>query len=78
MLRTITIDNFALVDKAKVDFDLGLNVITGETGAGKSIVVDALSLLTGARAASLNIRTGHDYAFIEIQISLISVYYENM
>ncbi len=65
MLRTITIDNFALVDKAKVDFDLGLNVITGETGAGKSIVVDALSLLTGARAASLNIRTGHDYAFIE-------------
>lgn len=65
MLRTITIDNFALVDKAKIDFDLGLNVITGETGAGKSIVVDALSLLTGARATNLNIRTGQDYAYIE-------------
>lgn len=52
MLERLTIDNYALIDKTGVDFREGLTVITGETGAGKSIMLDALSLLMGARADS--------------------------
>ena len=50
MLQRLTIDNYALIEKSVIDFDKGFTVITGETGAGKSIMLDALSLLMGARA----------------------------
>lgn len=50
MLNKLTIDNYALIDKSIIDFHQGFTVITGETGAGKSIMLDALSLLSGARA----------------------------
>ncbi|MCH5227890.1 MAG: DNA repair protein RecN [Muribaculaceae bacterium] len=50
MLAKLTIDNYALIDKSVIDFHEGFTVITGETGAGKSIMLDALSLLMGARA----------------------------
>ncbi|MCP4120696.1 MAG: DNA repair protein RecN [Bacteroidetes bacterium] len=50
MLNTIQIDNFAIIDHLEVDFQPGMTVLTGETGAGKSIIVDALSLLLGDRA----------------------------
>lgn len=52
MLRNLTIENFALIDKSSIDFEKGFTVITGETGAGKSIMLDALSLIMGARADS--------------------------
>ena len=52
MLTKLTIDNYALIDKSIIDFSEGFTVITGETGAGKSIMLDALSLLMGARADS--------------------------
>lgn len=52
MLSKLTIDNYALIDKSEIDFPSGFTVITGETGSGKSIMLDALSLLTGARADS--------------------------
>lgn len=52
MLTKLSIDNYALIDKSIVDFNDGFTVITGETGAGKSIMLDALSLLMGARADS--------------------------
>lgn len=52
MLTKLSIDNYALIDKSVIDFQDGFTVITGETGAGKSIMLDALSLLTGARADS--------------------------
>ena len=52
MLSKLSIDNYALIDKSNIDFKEGFTVITGETGAGKSIMLDALSLLMGARADS--------------------------
>ncbi len=60
MLESLTIRNFAIIDELDVEFSGGLNVITGETGAGKSIVVDALELALGARSSSDMIRAGAD------------------
>ena len=65
MLRELSIRNLAVVEEAVVPFASGLNVLTGETGAGKSIVVDALLLITGARAQLDWIRTGADSALVE-------------
>ena len=64
MLRELSIRNLAVVEEAVVPFAAGLNVLTGETGAGKSIVVDAMLLLTGARAQLDWIRTGADTATV--------------
>lgn len=58
MLTELYIRNLAIIDEVVVDFERGLNVLTGETGAGKSIVVDALGLLGGARATADSIRSG--------------------
>ncbi len=60
MLRDLHVRNLAVLSQAEVRFGSGLNVLTGETGAGKSLVVDSLALLTGARATSELIRTGAD------------------
>src|SRR6266566_1268919 len=56
------IENYAVVDRLRVRFHPGLNLLTGETGSGKSIVVDALGLLFGGRASADMIRSGHDRA----------------
>ena len=53
MLLNLRIRDFAIIDEADVDFDRGFTVVTGETGAGKSILVDALMLALGARAAPM-------------------------
>lgn len=60
MLRHLHVTNLAVVESASVEFEPGLNVLTGETGAGKSLVVDSLQLLGGARASSDLLRTGAD------------------
>ena len=60
MLRSISILNYALIRSLTVDLGEGLNVITGETGAGKSIVIDAISLLLGERGSKDNLRIGSD------------------
>ena len=60
MLESLSIRNYAIIDELTVAFSPGLNVITGETGAGKSIVVDAFELILGARASSDMVRTGTD------------------
>ena len=65
MLSELRIRNFALIDDLAVRLGPGLNVLTGETGAGKSIVVGALSLLLGERASSDSIRAGADRATVE-------------
>ncbi len=65
MLKEISIRNFAIIDQLRVEFGPGLNVFTGETGAGKSIVVDALNLALGERASGDLIRTGSDEAVVE-------------
>lgn len=65
MLSRLSIKNFALIDDISIDFDHGMNVITGETGAGKSIVIDAVSLLLGERADKSSIQTGKESAQVE-------------
>ncbi len=65
MLKCLNIFNFAVVDHLRVNFKPGLNVLTGETGSGKSLIVDALSLLIGARSSPTQIRTGENMASVE-------------
>src|SRR5260370_39142542 len=64
VLHELVIENYAVVDRLRVRFHSGLNLLTGETGSGKSIVVDALGLLFGGRASADMIRSGHDRARI--------------
>src|ERR1700731_4646899 len=65
MLRFLRIQRLAVIDALEVEFDPGLNVLTGETGAGKSILVEAVGLLLGGRASGDLVRTGEDTASIE-------------
>ncbi len=65
MLRFLRIRNLAVIESVDVEFEQGFNVLTGETGAGKSIVVEAVGLLLGARASSDLVRTGESQATIE-------------
>lgn len=65
MLRRLRLSQFALIDQAEIQFGPGLNVLTGETGAGKSILVEGLALLLGARASTDVIRQGAEQATIE-------------
>jgi DNA repair protein RecN (Recombination protein N) len=65
MLRYLRIRNLAVIDAVEVEFDRGFNVLTGETGAGKSILVEAVGLLLGGRASADLVRTGESQATIE-------------
>jgi len=65
MLSDLIIKNFAIIDQIQARFGPGLNTLTGETGAGKSILVDAINLLLGTRASSEMIRTGREEASVE-------------
>ena len=65
MLRFLSIRNLAVIDHLELEFEPGLNVLTGETGAGKSILVGAVGLLVGGRASADLVRTGEDSAAIE-------------
>src|SRR6056300_1186505 len=70
MLRTLRIKNLALVDDVQVGFNDGLNVITGETGAGKSLMMGALRLLLGERADKSMIRTGESSCSVHAEFGL--------
>jgi len=65
MLTLLKIDNVALIDKLQIEFGAGLNLLTGETGSGKSIIVDSLGALTGERVSSELIKEGEETARIE-------------
>jgi len=65
MLKSLTIRNYALLESVEIGFESGLNILTGETGAGKSIIIDALSLILGDRASSDMVRRGSDKAIVE-------------
>lgn len=70
MLLDITIKNFAIIQEVSLSFDIGMTVLTGETGAGKSIIIDAMNLMLGARATTDVIRHGSPKAEIEGLFSL--------
>lgn len=65
MLKNLSIKNYALIDELEIEFGTGLNIITGETGAGKSIIIDALNLILGERATQDEVRTGTDKTVVE-------------
>ena len=65
MLRSLHIRDYALIEELEVEFDSGLNIITGETGAGKSILLGALKLILGERASTEAVRTGAKKAIVE-------------
>lgn len=69
MIETLHIENIGIIDNITVDFKKGLNIITGETGAGKSLLVDALSLICGSRFSKDVIKTGENYCLVEIMIN---------
>ena len=64
MLSVLHIENIAVIEQANISFDRGFNVLTGETGAGKSIVIDAISAILGERTYRDVIRTGAGRAFV--------------
>jgi DNA repair protein RecN (Recombination protein N) len=65
MLRELVIENFALIERLNLEFGPGFNIMTGETGAGKSIIIDTVSLLLGGRSSTEQVRVGADAAQIE-------------
>ena len=65
MLKSLFIKNFVLIDNLDIHFDKGFSVITGETGAGKSIILGALSLVLGQRADGKSIKNGSEKCVIE-------------
>ncbi len=70
MLETLSIKNIALIDELSLDFNTGFNVLSGETGAGKSILIGALSFLLGSKAGTDIIRTG---AFLGLEFQEIRI-----
>ena len=70
MLESMQIKNFAIIDSLNLEFDQGLTALTGETGAGKSILLDAIKLIAGDRADSDNVKAGREKAEISVRFDL--------
>lgn len=70
MLESLHVKNLALIDEQEVNFSPGMNILSGETGAGKSIIIGSINLALGAKADKDYIRTGADYALVELIFSL--------
>ena len=73
MLTDLTIKNIAIIDTLQIAFKPGLTVLTGETGAGKSIIIDAVGLVMGGRASSDLIRSGEEEATVEAIFDISSL-----
>ena len=71
MLSTLYIENIAVIEKTNIEFSKGLNVLTGETGAGKSIIIDSINAVTGHRTSKDIIRTGSESAFVSATFTCI-------
>ncbi|MBQ7744620.1 MAG: AAA family ATPase, partial [Ruminococcus sp.] len=72
MISTLYIENIAVIEKCSIDFNTGLNVLTGETGAGKSIIIDAINAIMGQRTSKDIIRTGASSAFVSASFDEIN------
>ena len=72
MLELLHIENIALIQEADIQFRPGFNALTGETGAGKSIVIDALGAVLGGRTSRDLVRTGADRAFVSAEFSQVA------
>src|SRR5918994_3736601 len=78
MLRELRIKNFAIIDEVVLELKGGLNILTGETGAGKSIILNALGLIAGERGAADIIRSGEDEAAVEALFNDLPPAVENL
>jgi DNA repair protein RecN (Recombination protein N) len=78
MLSELSIKNFAIIEALAISFDKGLTVLTGETGAGKSIIIDAIHLLVGGRGSAEFVRHGEDKAEIEGLLKKVWSFYEEI
>lgn len=76
MLLEISIKNFAIIEEISLNFEQGMTVLTGETGAGKSIIIDAMNMMLGSRATTDVIRHGASKAEIEglLQLSRVRLW----
>ncbi len=72
MLKKLTIKNVALIVSVEIDFENGLNVLSGETGAGKSVIIDSLNFVLGAKADKTMIRTGQEECFVKAEFEVES------
>lgn len=72
MLNSLHVKNLALIEETEVEFGRGLNILTGETGAGKSVIIGSINLALGAKADKDMIRTGKDHALVELVFTLDS------
>ncbi len=70
MLLQLNIKNFALIESLSIDFQQGFNVLSGETGAGKSILIDAINFVLGGKFNKSLIRTGEDKTVVEAVFSI--------
>src|SRR3989304_6293099 len=73
MLKELRIKNYAIIDELNIDFKSGLNILTGETGAGKSIIIESLGLILGERASDESIRSGEDSAAGEADYDILRI-----
>ena len=72
MLKSLEIENIAVIEKVSIDFEGGFNVLTGETGAGKSIIIDSINAVLGLRTSRDLVRTGASYALVIAEFSPVS------
>ena len=70
MLYSLHVKNLALIKEQEIEFSKGLNILTGETGAGKSVVIGSVNLALGGKADAGLIRTGEEYALVELVFGL--------
>ena len=68
MIGTLHIKNIGIIDELSIDLSKGFNVLTGETGAGKTLIIDSLDILAGGRFSKEMIRNGENYSFVEMSI----------
>ena len=78
MLKELYIKNVAVIDEAVIEFENGFNVLTGETGAGKSILIDSINMVIGSRSSKEIVRTGTDKAIVNATFEVNSEKIENL
>jgi len=70
MISTLHIKNVGIIDDVTIDLNDGLNILTGETGAGKTLIIDSLQIISGGRFSKEMIRKGQDFSYVEAAMYL--------
>lgn len=70
MISTLHIKNVGIIDDVTIDLNDGLNILTGETGAGKTLIIDSLQIISGGRFSKEMIRKGQDFSYVEAALYL--------